>query len=507
MENFAGLRAARSNSAPATVPVRPSESTPAQVPVSAPRAVPTQSVSLPLEQAEDLVAARLRKSRKVVFVAGAGISCNAGIPDFRSDGGLYNLVKQRFPTSLVRGQDLFDVISFKDAKSRAVFYSFIAELRAAALRAEPTATHRFLRFLKESNKLLRVYTQNIDGLEERAGLGGRDLVQLHGDLDRLKCQFCGEKSTWDAANTELMLSGEAPLCEACQTRSTVRQAGGKRATTVGTLRPDIVLYGEDHPSGDEIAAELRRDCARRTTDLLVVAGTSLKVHGLRQLVKALAAAVHRNGGIAVLVNKTQVAASEWGDVFDHQITTDVDEWVQGLKTRIPQFFARQSRIRVKPRTKAKPAAKVDKTGASVKIETQLGVSSGAERNETVKSESNDADKLITKRIEATDAERPETVKTGTTERSAPNQSSRDAKCEPQFQTHAPQLKHKPQACSQHGPQYGPQLQFGMLSAQEPNFIPQSISPSSPFGSQFQSHFGPLRPQFETKLEPEFGPRF
>ncbi|KAJ3073642.1 hypothetical protein HDU99_001867, partial [Rhizoclosmatium hyalinum] len=76
-----------------------------------------------------LIAGALRRAKKVVAVAGAGISVSAGIPDFRSADGLYNLVKNKYPQSVVKGKDMFDASLFRDPTSTQIFYSFIAELK------------------------------------------------------------------------------------------------------------------------------------------------------------------------------------------------------------------------------------------------------------------------------------------------------------------------------------------------------------------------------------------
>lgn len=97
------------------------------------------------------------KSKRVVVVTGAGISCSSGIPDFRSSDGLYSLVKQRYPDVVMKGRDLFDACLFRDPASTSLFYSFIAELKIAVDKAEPGPTHRFVKTLHSKNKLLRRY--------------------------------------------------------------------------------------------------------------------------------------------------------------------------------------------------------------------------------------------------------------------------------------------------------------------------------------------------------------
>jgi NAD-dependent histone deacetylase SIR2 len=168
----------------------------------------------------------LTRAKRIIVVTGAGISVSGGIPDFRSQGGLFEQLKNRFHGTISRGQDLFDarwidgirlildeqldfneeetsrddesenedvsndvhfnhrektVSSFKEfsqlkknevplREGAKLFLSFMAELKQLVNQASPTATHKFLKYLADRKRLLRVYTQNIDCLEEKVGL-------------------------------------------------------------------------------------------------------------------------------------------------------------------------------------------------------------------------------------------------------------------------------------------------------------------------------------------------
>ncbi|KAJ1566132.1 hypothetical protein HK405_010893, partial [Cladochytrium tenue] len=105
------------------------------------------------------LAAAIRKARRCVVIAGAGISVASGIPDFRSANGLYNLVKSRYPNIVLKGRDLFDASLFRDPESTSLFYTFMAELKDLATEATPSLTHHFVKSLDMQGKLLRCYTQ------------------------------------------------------------------------------------------------------------------------------------------------------------------------------------------------------------------------------------------------------------------------------------------------------------------------------------------------------------
>ncbi|KAI0756857.1 DHS-like NAD/FAD-binding domain-containing protein [Daedaleopsis nitida] len=311
------------------------------------------------------VSLAVAKCKKIIVVTGAGISCSCGIPDFRSSDGLYALVKQQYPDVVLKGRDLFDASLFRDTTSTAVFYTFISQLKKSIDVASPSPTHRFIKTLDSKRKLLRSYTQNIDGLEERAGLVGtssqdikthgkgkskirtRDVrnVQLHGDIHRVRCTFCSADFPCMPQHLETFLSGSAPECPECAARSTARVARSARALKVGKLRPAIVLYDEPHPLGDDIGTIQTADVARKP-DMLIIMGTSLKVHGFKKLVKDFARTVHETApsastsagsplkknaksfaGKVIFVNKT-APGSEWDGIIDYHVTGETDRWCE-----------------------------------------------------------------------------------------------------------------------------------------------------------------------------------
>ncbi|RSH86793.1 uncharacterized protein EHS24_005065 [Apiotrichum porosum] len=319
---------------------------------------------------------RVVKARKVLVVSGAGISCSSGIPDFRSENGLYSLVKGRYPDAFVSGKDLFSSGLFAHPTTAAIFYTFIAELSLACQAAEPTRTHHFIRRLESKGKLLRSYTQNVDGLERRMGIesGGRGAglkkngtrnVELHGDLGRVRCVLCYTDYEARVEWIAMFREGEAPGCPACNERCMERLSRSARATPIGSLRPSIVLYDEPHPLGDQIG-ELQTHDMRRGPDVLLIMGTSLKVHGLKRLVKDFARVVHDKKGIVVFVNATS-PSKEWDSVIDYHIEGETDRWVERVeeewKRVRPQDWELQTVLDKEvvhgtvAKTKAKPRAK------------------------------------------------------------------------------------------------------------------------------------------------------
>jgi NAD+-dependent protein deacetylase SIR2 len=129
---------------------------------------------------------------------------------------------------VLKGRDLFDSSLFRDATSTSVFYTFISQLKSTIDQAQPSPTHKFIKSLDSRGKLLRSYTQNIDGFEERIGLmstsqgkrKAKDVrnVLLHGNIHQVRCGTCNVTSPCTSSHLASFLEGSAPDCEECRTR-------------------------------------------------------------------------------------------------------------------------------------------------------------------------------------------------------------------------------------------------------------------------------------------------
>jgi len=266
-----------------------------------------------------------------------------------------------------------------------VFYTFIASLRKSIREdvKHTTPTHKFIRTLRDRGRLVRNYSQNIDGLEARLGLctdlgrgkgnrarftkrvvnrprplapalpgseldGGCEVVPLHGDLDKLRCTHCQKLCEWGDEEEQKLHAGQAPLCSLCVINDEDRRERGKRGTAVGTLRPNIVLYGEEHPSEQMLSQIITHDIAL-APDVLLILGTSLRVHGLKVLVKEFAKAIHARKagkGKVVFINRTKPSESGWNDVIDWWVGMDCDEWVHDLHGRRSDLWERQCMFQI-----------------------------------------------------------------------------------------------------------------------------------------------------------------
>ncbi|XP_071974155.1 NAD-dependent protein deacetylase sirtuin-3, mitochondrial [Engystomops pustulosus] len=209
---------------------------------------------------------------RILVMAGAGISTDSGIPDFRSPNGLYSKLKEY---SLPYPEAVFDISFFLHDPSP--FLRLSEELLPG--RHHPNSAHYFLRLLHDKGLLLRLYTQNIDGLERAAGIPAEKLVEAHGSFASSTCTMCLKEYPGETFRNSVMKS-EVPRCSACG----------------GLIKPDIVFFGEQLPARFFLHLT---DFPR--ADLLFVMGTSLEVEPFASLVYAVSRSTPR-----VLINRDQV---------------------------------------------------------------------------------------------------------------------------------------------------------------------------------------------------------
>ena len=197
--------------------------------------------------------------------------------------------------------------------------------------------------------------------------GGCEVVQLHGDLVSLRClSNCAATCAWQEIHNKEFLRGQAPECSSCAETNSDRLRRGKRTTKIGSLRPNVVLYGEQNPSESELSSIIQHDL-RLAPDLVLILGTSLKVHGLKVLVKEFAKAVHekKKPGKVVFVNNTAPSPSTWDGVIDYWLQADCDQWALDLKQRVPDLFKKQQELSPKYLTSL-GSARSPKVPASLK---------------------------------------------------------------------------------------------------------------------------------------------
>jgi NAD-dependent histone deacetylase SIR2 len=275
----------------------------------------------------------LHKKRKIVVIAGAGISVSAGIPDFRSATGLFNSLKKEHKLKS-SGKDLFDASVYQDDNSTSTFHDMVRTLSQHTKSAQPTAFHHLLATLAQEGRLMRLYTQNVDGIDTSLPPLSTQIpfpkkgpwpktVQVHGGLDYMVCSKCHNLAPFDA---EKFNGPTPPPCPTCVENDTIRQVADKRSHGIGRLRPRMVLYNEHNPDDEAIGSCAAADMRLRP-DAVIVAGTTLKVPGVRRIAREMCKIVRdRKDGVAIWINNDpEPLGKELEDVWDLVVKGPCDE--------------------------------------------------------------------------------------------------------------------------------------------------------------------------------------
>ncbi|WYZ42854.1 hypothetical protein EsH8_VI_000553 [Colletotrichum jinshuiense] len=281
----------------------------------------------------------LKKRKKIVVIAGAGISVSAGIPDFRSKTGLFATLPNEHKMK-GSGKHLFDASVYKHDSSTEKFHKMICDLATMVKEAKATPFHHLLASLAAENRLLRLYSQNVDcidtnmePLKTNVPLNTKGpwpkTIQLHGSVEHMVCSKCTDIRP---LKTELFVGHEAPLCEECKTIDQLRtQFEQRRSHGIGRLRPRMVLYNEFNPDEEAIGKVSSVDLKSRP-DAVIVVGTSLKIPGVRRLVKELCQVTRsRRDGFTAWINvDSEPQHNDFKDCWDLVVRgkcDDVAHWV------------------------------------------------------------------------------------------------------------------------------------------------------------------------------------
>ena len=186
--------------------------------------------------------------RRMVFFGGAGVSTESGIPDFRSEKGLYQ-AQNRY------GVAPEYLLSEECLRSEPItFFEYFRE-NLMPQDAKPNKAHIALAMLEQQGKLSAVITQNVDGLHQDAG--SKNVLELHGSAKDNRCMRCQSRYARDFFLKDENWINGIPACPKCG----------------GTVRPWVVLYGESlDPTCIQRSVEAIADA-----DVLIVGGTSLAV--------------------------------------------------------------------------------------------------------------------------------------------------------------------------------------------------------------------------------------
>ncbi len=232
----------------------------------------------------------LAGSSHAVFLGGAGVSTESGIPDFRSKNGLYHKTDKRF--SKYKPEYLLSYSCLK--KEPEVFFDYYRK-NLDARSIEPNAAHKRLAQWEAEGRIDGVITQNIDGLHQKAG--SKNVQEIHGTTWKNHCVSCHKEYGVDFIFDSRDLVPKCPDCG-------------------GVVRPDVTLYGEFLPE------EAHQNSVRmiQFADLLIIGGTSLAVGSAANLAHMF------HGKYLVIINKTKTKMEGMADLVFHDSIGKIDTW-------------------------------------------------------------------------------------------------------------------------------------------------------------------------------------
>jgi NAD-dependent deacetylase len=237
------------------------------------------------EQTEtEKVAQWIIASKKVVVFAGAGLSTESGIPDFRSPGGVWDKYDP---------EEFYFQNFLSSETSRLKYWAMSTEMYEPIKKAQPNLAHLVIVALEKLGKLDCVITQNVDGLHHKAGNSEEKIIELHGNTTFVTCLSCNKRHDRDEIQERLKKGRGAPRCESCG----------------GLLKPATISFGQAMPERETQEAYERSSAC----DLFVVIGSSLVV----QPAASMPVVAKRNGAKLVIINRDPTPCDDMADIVIH----------------------------------------------------------------------------------------------------------------------------------------------------------------------------------------------
>jgi len=232
----------------------------------------------PIDEARNLV----EHSQRIVFLTGAGISTDSGIPDFRGPNGLWTKNPKAEQTATLS-------YYLNDPEVRMIAWQ--GRLNAANWTAKPNRGHEAIVELEKRGQLTAIVTQNVDGLHQAAGNSPDRVIEVHGSIHKTVCWECGDKRPMLDV-LERVRAGEVdPPCELCG----------------GILKSDTISFGQNLvPEVIQSAIE-----AVNQSDLMIAVGSTLSVFPAASLVPQ----ARQIGAPVIIVNGQETAMDDRANVL------------------------------------------------------------------------------------------------------------------------------------------------------------------------------------------------
>ena len=232
-----------------------------------------------MREAITKIAQKIKQGGKNVAFTGAGISTESGIPDYRSQGGIWDKFRPVYFDEFMSSKD-----------SREEYWRRWVALYQGIVEAQPNAAHTALARLEKMSLLQAVITQNIDGLHQASGLTEENIIELHGNTRRIRCMSCRKITPIADVQQSLAAGDMAPECE-CG----------------GFLKPDTISFGQAMPVAEvEKAAALSQAC-----DFFLVVGSTLLV----QPAAHMPVYAKNSGAFLAIINLSDTPCDRMSDVL------------------------------------------------------------------------------------------------------------------------------------------------------------------------------------------------
>jgi len=223
------------------------------------------------------IADELKHAKTAVALTGAGISAESGLGTFRGKDGLWS----RYDPAVVASIESFT----RDPRT---FWKFAREIGWIFLTAKPNPAHVALAELEAMKRLHCVITQNVDGLHQRAG--SKRVIEIHGNAGRIICTRCSAVCATEKI-ADRIAQQDVPTCDRCG----------------GSLKPDVVLFGEPLPKKAFEQAVKKV----RSADLMLAVGTSLEVYPAASLPET----AKKSGAKIISIDSERTG---WDDLCDYR---------------------------------------------------------------------------------------------------------------------------------------------------------------------------------------------
>lgn len=227
----------------------------------------------------EIVAQKMAAGGRNIIFTGAGISTESGIPDYRSQGGLWDKFKPVY---------FDDFMSSRSA--RVAYWAFWNKTYPDLVAARPNKGHAAVAGLYKMGLVQAVVTQNIDGLHQESGLPDDAVIELHGNTRRIRCMSCSEVSPIEEARKRIDGGDPAPEC----------RCGGY-------LKPDTISFGQSMPM-DKVNRALELS---QNSEVFLVIGSTLVV----QPAAHMPVYAKQNGAFLAIVNLSETPCDAMSDVL------------------------------------------------------------------------------------------------------------------------------------------------------------------------------------------------